>query len=1270
DHPGDTRLVAYITTEGAAEPELTATLRTLATRNLPDYMVPTAYVLLDTLPVTPNGKLDRRALPAPETPTANPGREPRTAREAVLCDLFADVLGLPAVTVDDDFFALGGHSLLVIRLIGRIREALGIEPAIRDLFTAPTVSALAALLDAAKEPARPALGRRERPDRLPLSYAQQRLWFLNRLEGGSATYNMPLALHLTGRVDTGALRDAWADVLTRHETLRTVFGEHEGSPVQVILDAETAAERVLSTEYLAPGTDTEAWAQGVTGRGFDVTEDVPVRVVHGILSDTESVLVIVLHHIAGDGWSLAPLAQDLSHAYNQRRSGNAPTWDELPVQYADYALWQRDHLGTAQDPESILAAQTDHWRSALAGAPAELPLPHDRPRPAQPTHQGATVEFRLDGDLGGAVSALAAAHGVTVFMVLQAATALTLNAFGAGTDIPLGTPVAGRTDENLKDLVGFFVNTLVLRTDLRGNPTFEETLARVRDTNLAAYENQDIPFEAVVETLNPTRSTRHHPLFQVMVDLQNNTTPALGLDGLDITVADGSPDTAKFDLQFSFAEDAAATSRAGGAGGFAGALTYATDLFDAATAERLADGFLRVLRAVTADPATPLTGLDVLSAADRALLLEEYNAAVRPSEASFPVCLFAERAGRDPDRAALRFDGAEVSYGELDARSNRLARYLIAHGAGPETLVAVALPRGPELVTALLAVLKAGAAYLPLDPTSPPARLAYTLSDAVPALLLTDTAAASAVREGLAGTDVPVHAPDRAGLAGYAPAPVTDADRVAPPRPEHPAYVLYTSGSTGTPKGTVVPRGAVGTFVADIARAYAVDADTRLLGFAAVTFDVSVFEIFTALATGATLVLADEEQRTDADLLQRLLREERVTAAELPPAVLPLLDPAGLPELRLVSVGGEAPAGRLVDAWATADREFWNGYGPTETTVAVTLMRCVRPAGERTPPVGRPTAHTRVYVLDEALRPAPPGVTGELYVAGAQLARGYLNRPALTASRFVADPYGEPGTRMYRTGDLARWNTDGDLVFMGRTDDQVKIRGFRIEPAEIETALLTHPAVGQAAVVARADGPDGGTRLLAYVTRREEPAPMGSAPTGPAPAGAASLHGSGEDAGSPSAGLHSTELGAELRALATRLLPPYMVPSAVVVVDGLPVTANGKLDTAALPVPAPEPVTPYRAPRTPREAALCGLFSEVLGAARVGVDDSFFDLGGHSLLATRLISRVRTALGVELPLRTLFESPTPAALAVRLDTQPQRRPRPALRPRNRQEDNR
>ncbi|WP_158716686.1 non-ribosomal peptide synthetase, partial [Streptomyces sp. NRRL F-5630] len=473
DVPGDTRLVAYVTTQQTAPGGLAAELRALTGGLLPDYMVPSAVVTLDALPVTVNGKLDRRALPAPDAVAATSGRAPRTPREELLAGLFADVLGLPSVGVDDDFFALGGHSLLATRLLSRIRRALGSEVALRDLFSAPTVAGLAERMDGASGVVRPAVVRYERPARLPLSYAQQRLWFLNRLEGGSATYNLPLALRLRGEVDGEALRTAWTDVLIRHESLRTVFGEHEGYPVQVILDAETATERALSTEHLVPGTDTGAWVREITGRGFDVTQDLPVRVVHGVLNDTESVLVVVLHHIAGDGWSLAPLARDLSTAYGERLAGRAPAWDELPVQYADYTLWQRDHLGTADDPESILAAQTDHWRTALTGAPAELPLPHDRPRPAHRTYEGAVVRFPIGTELSSRIADLASRSGVTTFMVLQAATALTLNAFGAGTDIPLGTPVAGRTDENLKDLVGFFVNTLVLRTDLTGNPTFQ-----------------------------------------------------------------------------------------------------------------------------------------------------------------------------------------------------------------------------------------------------------------------------------------------------------------------------------------------------------------------------------------------------------------------------------------------------------------------------------------------------------------------------------------------------------------------------------------------------------------------------------------------------------------------------------------------------------------------------------------------------------------------------------------------------------------------------
>ncbi|MFI7101823.1 non-ribosomal peptide synthase/polyketide synthase [Streptomyces sp. NPDC050161] len=1218
DRPGDVRLAAYVVPGGEtdgpdAADALPERLRRALRSRLPDYMVPSAVVVLDTLPMTVNGKLDRRALPVPETRGGALSRGPRTVREELIAGLFAEVLGLPAVGIDDDFFTLGGHSLLATRLVSRVRSVLGVQLGIRDMFAAPTVSALAARLDETSGVARPALSRQDRPETVPVSYAQRRLWFLNQWEGRSATYNMPLALRLTGALDGEALRAAWDDVLARHESLRTVFTEQDGEPVQVVLPVDRATSAALTQERIEG--DVDAWVREVAMRGFDLSADLPVRVVIGTVSDTESVLVLVVHHIAGDGWSVAPLARDLSQAYGERCVGRIPQWDELPVQYVDYTLWQRGFLGSADDSHSVIGRQTDFWRKALAGAPAELALPWDRPRPAEASHRGAVVSFHIGEDLHQAVKDLASTSGVTAFMVLQAAVAVTLQGFGAGDDIPLGTPVAGRTDDKLNDLVGFFVNTLVLRTDLSGAPSFRDVLERVREADLAAYENQDIPFEAVVEAVNPARSTRHHPLFQVMVDLQNNAGHQLYLPGLEINAVPTGWDMAKFDLEFSFSE---ATVFAGGpedgdgGSGLSADLSYAVDLFDATTAQRMVQGLVQVLTAVTATPDAPVTGIEVITPTERTNVLTERNATQRQLPTTTLPALLTEQAARTPQNTAVVFDGRELSYAELDTRSNRLARHLIGQGIGPEDRVAVALPRSEHLITALLAVLKTGAAYLPIDPAYPHTRIAHMLSDAHPAALLTDQETLATLPE----TATPAITPAVDALGALPAGPLTDADRVRPLRPEHPAYVIYTSGSTGTPKGTTVEHRAAGNFIAAISPAYGIADGTRLLGFAAVTFDVSVFEIFTALTSGATLVLAADEQRTDALRLQQLLRDEKVTVAELPPAVMPLLDPAQLPALRLVSVGGEAPAGRLVDEWATAEREFWNGYGPTEAAVAVTLMNCLPPAGDRTPPIGRPVANTRAYVLDGALRVVPPGVTGELYIAGDQLARGYLGQPALTASRFVADPFGPAGARMYRTGDLVRWNTDGDLVYLGRVDDQVKIRGFRIEPGEIEAVLTQHPATAQAAVIPREDGP-GGTHLVAYIT--------------------------------PAENQDTARLPAELRTHAAQHLPDYMVPSAVVVLDTLPMTPNGKLDRKALPAPEYPGSTAARTPRTVREELLAGLFAEVLGLPAVGIDDDFFTLGGHSLLATRLISRIRTVLGAEPAIRDLFAAPTVAALATRLD---------------------
>ncbi|MFJ4191837.1 amino acid adenylation domain-containing protein [Kitasatospora sp. NPDC089509] len=1218
DRPGDVRLVGYLVPASGTDPLDPAEVRRHAAERLPESMVPSALVVLDAMPLTPNGKLDRKALPAPSVETAAVGREPRTERERLLAGIFAEVLGLATVGLDDDFFALGGHSLLATRVVNRIRTGLGLEPTIRDLFEAPTVAGLGERLALAAGPARPALSAGARPERVPASHAQRRVWFPHRLDPADASFHMPMAVRLTGPVDEDALRAALGDVVERHESLRTVFGEDRDGSVH---------QRVLAGVDLAAlwrsGPATEAELPGAVARElarpFDLAAEPPVRAALFTLGAEHRVLLLTVHHIAADGWSLAPLARDLSTAYAARLDGAAPGWEALPVQYADYALWQRELLGDAGDPESLLSRQTAYWRDALAGLPEELPLPYDRPRPAVATHRGELVPLTFPAPLHQELRELARQQGVSLFMVLQAGLAVLLSRLGAGEDVPIGTPVAGRTDEALDDLVGFFLNSLVLRTDTSGDPSFTRLLAQVREANLAAHAHQDVPFDHLVEVLNPTRSLARHPLFQVMLILQNNTTPELALPGARATAESIAADTAKVDLTFTLEEKA---------DGLGGTLQYATELFDRGTVQALAARWVRLLTDLAAAPELPIGRAELLGAEERHRLLTEWNDTAAEAPAGTLPELFQAQAARTPEAVALVSAGGELPYAELNARANRLARLLIAREVGPEQVVALALPRTAEAITAQLAVGKAGAAYLAVDPHHPAERIGYVLDDARPALLLTTTAIAAGLP---AAPDLPVVLLDDPGvvtaLAALPDTDPVDRDRVRPLLPAHPAYVIYTSGSTGRPKGVTVEHRATAGFAVHIAEAYGIEPGQRLLGLAAFTFDVSVFDLFATLLSGATLVLADEEERVDADRLQRLLAEQAITVAEIPPAMMPLLDPKALPALRLVSVGGEAPAGRLVDEWATEDREFWNGYGPTETTVAVTLMRCLPPSHDRTPPIGRPMANTRAYVLDRQLRPVPVGVSGELYIAGEQLARGYLNRPALTAERFTADPYGPPGSRMYRTGDLARWTGDGVLEYLGRTDDQVKLRGFRIELGEIEAQLAALPEVAQAAVVVREDRP-GDRMLVGYVV----PAVQGAV----------------------------LDQAAVRRQLAERL-PDYMVPAAVMALDALPLTANRKLDRRALPAPELTATTPHRAPSTPQEQILCGLFEQVLGREKVGVDDNFFDLGGHSLLATRLIGEIRSALGVELGIRALFEAPTVAALALRCGTT-KKKARPALRP--------
>ncbi len=1158
------RLVAYVA-PGSAD---LAALRAHARAVLPEHMVPAAFTALDALPLTPSGKLDRKALPAPDFTAESTTALPRSPREKLLAGLFADVLGLERVGIHDDFFALGGHSLLAMRLVSRVRTVLDAELALRAVFEAPTVARLAARLTGGggSTPLPALLPMEDRPELLPLSSAQQRLWVLHQLEGPTPTYNLPAAWRLVGELDRDALTAAVHDVMIRHESLRTVFPTRDGRAHQLVLDPERLPGVVhveqVDEQDLA-GRLAEAAAQG-----FELDREPPLRAHVLCTSGQEQVLLVVVHHIATDEWSDRPLWRDLATAYRARIEGRAPEWAALPVQYADYALWQRESLG-----EAVEAAELAYWQQALAGIPDELALPADRPRPLESSHRGGAVGLTLSPELAGALRALARERSVSMFMLVQAAVAALLHRLGAGEDIPLGAPISGRSDEKLEELVGFFVNTLVLRSDLSGAPSFGELLARVRETDLAAYEHQSLPFERLVEAVNPPRSLARHPLFQVMVVHLAAPGGVPDLPGLSATPEPLDQHTAKFDLSFDFVEQ-------GPDGGMQSWIEYSADLFDHSTVERLAQRLLRLLEQVAVAPDVPLREIELLDGSERDQVLGEWNETDHAVPAVTLPELFREQVARTPDALALVFGDERLSYAELDVRVERTARVLAGLGAGPERTVAVSLPRSVELVVALLAVHRAGAAYLPLDPDYPADRLAYMLADAQPVCVIEDR-----LPEGPSG-ELPT---------GY--------------HPSHPAYVIYTSGSTGRPKGVVVPHQGIANRLLWMQAEYGLTAADRVLQKTPSSFDVSVWEFFWPLITGAALVLARPEGHKDPAYLARLIQDESITTCHFVPSMLrAFLDEptaAGASGLRRVLCSGEAlPAELAVRFHALVPGvELHNLYGPTEASVDVTATAVL--SGSSRVSIGRPVWNTRAYVLDDALRPVPPGCTGQLYLAGVQLARGYLNRPSLSAERFVADPFGAPGTRMYRTGDLARWDGGGELEFLGRADDQVKLRGFRIELGEIESVLSSHQSVAHAVVVAR----EG--RLVGYVV---------PAAGGPAPEPAA------------------------LRAHAAAELPEHMVPAAFVVLGALPLTPNGKLDRRALPAPDFAAGTTDTQPRTAREALLCELFAAVLGLERVGVEDDLFALGGDSIVAMQLVGRARAA-GLGFTPRDVFRHKSAAGLA-------------------------
>jgi amino acid adenylation domain-containing protein/non-ribosomal peptide synthase protein (TIGR01720 family) len=1205
DRPGDKRLVGYVT--GSAQP---ATARAKLAERLPAYMVPAAVMAIDALPLTVNGKLDTRALPAPEFQDGDRYRAPSSPVEEVLAGIYAQVLGLERVGVDDSFFDLGGDSLSAMRVIAAINKALDVGLAVRTVFEAPTVAQLAPLVSAGGDGLEPLVAA-ERPAAMPLSFAQSRLWFLDQLQGPSPVYNLAVALQLSGRLDADALRAALADVVARHETLRTLFPAVQGMPQQLIVPAE-------QTDFGWQVVDSAGWSAGrleeavrtAAAYPFDLAVEMPLRARLFRVAEGEHVLVAVVHHIAADGLSVTPLVRDLGVAYASRTVGQAPGWAPLAVQYADYTLWQREQFGELQDPHSRIGAQLAYWQDVLAGMPERVQLPTDRPYPAVADQRGATVAVDWPAELQQRVRAIAREHDASSFMVMQAALAVLLSSLSASSDVAVGFPIAGRRDSALDELVGFFVNILVLRMDLTGDPTVAELLTQARQRSLAAYEHQDVPFEVVVDRLNPVRSLTHHPLVQVMLAWQNwqDNDPVAGLALGDLQVSPLPVDTrtARMDLTFSLAER---WTEAGQPAGIGGSVEFRTDVFDAAGIEALIERLRRVLVGITADPGRRLSSMDLLDPAERTWVdqLGNRSALAQPvtAPASIPE-VFAARVAGAPKAAALTFAGRSMSYPELDEAASRLAHLLAQQGAGPGQCVALLLERSAQAVVAILAVLKTGAAYLPLDPAHPKARMQFMIADAAPIAAISTAGLA----DRLHGYRLPVIDVDdpRIGAHPYTKFPAPDPDQIA--------YLIYTSGTTGVPKGVAITHRNVTQLLESLDAGLppaAVWAHCHSL-----SFDVSVWEIFAPLLSGGRLVVVPEAVVRSPNDLHALLVDEHVTVLTQTPSAIAALSPQGLESTALVLVGEACPA-EVVDRFAPG-RVMINAYGPTESTMCVAISAPLT-AGSTVVPIGSPVPGAALFVLDGWLRPVPAGVVGELYVAGAGLARGYVRRADLTASRFVACPFAgaaTPGARMYRTGDLVSWGADGQLQYLGRADDQVKIRGHRIELGEVRAALAAVDGVEQAVVIAREDRP-GDKRLVGYFTGTAE--------------------------------------SAAARAKLAERLPTYMVPAAVVAIDALPLTPNGKLDTRALPAPEYQDDGHYRAPASAVEDLLAGMYAQVLGLERVGVDESFFDLGGDSLSAMRVIAAINTALDAGLAVRALFEAPTIAQLAPQIDAGASQLPR-------------
>ncbi|MGD7154321.1 non-ribosomal peptide synthase/polyketide synthase, partial [Ralstonia pseudosolanacearum] len=1185
DVPGEQRLVAYYVSGEAIEAQA---LREQLQGSLPEYMVPAAYVRLAHLPLTSNGKLDRKGLPAPEGQAyASTAYEaPQGAVEQTLAGIWQTLLGVERVGRHDDFFALGGHSLQAVRLVTQVRVQLGAELGLTALFAQPSLSAVAQAIVRGQGSALQAITAADRSEALPLSFAQQRLWLLAQMEGGSEAYHIPVGLRLKGELDEDALGRALDRIVARHEALRTRFEVQEGQAIQRVASADVgfALDRVDLQGQADREQTLAALSEREANTPFDLEQGPLIRGCLVKLGEQEHVLLITMHHIVSDGWSQGVLARELGALYEAYRSGGEDPLPALPIQYADYAVWQRRWLEGGE-----LQRQGAYWEQALAGAPTLLSLPTDRARPAQQDYAGGSVEVVFDETLSADLKRLSQRHGTTLFMTVLAGWSALLSRLSGQDEVVVGSPVANRTRSEVEGLIGFFVNTLALRVEV-GSATVSELLDRVKAKVLEAQAHQDLPFEQVVERVKPVRSLSHSPIFQAVFSWHNTEAVDLSLRALSLESLARENATAKLDIQLELAE---------ADGRIVGTLNYATALFERSTAQRYADYLQRMLQAMVADDGQQVGRIALLGEAERAQVLQAWNATERAWPAATLPALFEAQVMRTPDAVALKHADQQVSYRELDARANRLAHHLRELGVAADVLVGLCVDRSIEMIVGLLGILKAGGAYVPLDPDYPQARLAYIFQDAMLSVLVSKRALAQ--RLPIAWTQVVELDDAEPAWADYPPTPPQ-----VQGEPGQLAYVIYTSGSTGQPKGVAVTHQGVASLVYSQCERFGVSSQSRVLQFASISFDAAVSEIGMGLLCGACLVLAPAQAMMPGAALTHLLDRERITHVTLPPAVLALMPEQALPADCHLIVAGEACPASLVRRWSEG-RTMINAYGPTEATVCATMSRAL--SAQDAPSIGGPIGNVRVYVLDAYLQPVPVGVTGEFYIAGSGLARGYWQRAGLTAERFMANPFAS-GERMYKTGDLGRWLPDGSLEYQGRADAQVKLRGFRIELGEIEARLLQCAGVSEAVVTVREDAP-GEQRLVAYYVSGEA--------------------------------IEAQTLREQLQAS----LPEYMVPAAYVRLEHLPLTPNGKLDRKGLPAPEGQAYasTAYEAPQGEVEQTLAGIWQTLLGVERVGRHDDFFALGGHSLQAVRLVAQVRTQLGAELGLTELFAQPSLSAVA-------------------------